>query len=238
MAGTGGKATGKRKPKRKQQQGQLLQLSSDAFWRNFPTPFAGVDEAGRGCLAGPVAAAAVILPESFDLPKLNDSKLLTPDARAVLEPAIKSQALAWSVALSWPQEIDRINILQASLTAMCRAVGHLRLSPAFLAVDGNQELPMPCEQRTVIGGDSRVPAIAAASILAKTFRDRLLTSLDKRYPGYGFAGHKGYATREHYAALKRLGPCRMHRMTFRGVAPEPPRTASEQGVLDLCPPGT
>ncbi|NJB68604.1 ribonuclease HII [Desulfobaculum xiamenense] len=199
---------------------------------SYPRPFAGVDEAGRGCLAGPVVAAAVILPERFDLPGLADSKKLTEKRRSVLEPLVKSQALAWGIGVAWPGEIDSINILRASLTAMCRAVGVLRIPPVFLAVDGNQPVPLDTPQQTVVGGDGKIPAISAASILAKTFRDRLMIKLDVRYPGYGFAVHKGYGTKVHLEAIRRLGPCRMHRMTFRGVLPG--ETSKEEA---LCLPG-
>jgi ribonuclease HII len=181
---------------------------------------AGVDEAGRGCLAGPVVAAAVILPGHWDLPGLTDSKKLSPEKRDELAPAIKAQAQAWALGLAWPPEIDRVNILRASLEAMRRAVLHLKVRPSLVLVDGNQNIPLDLPQRTVVGGDLTVPAISAASILAKTFRDHLLTRLDRRYPGYGLAGHKGYGTAEHREAVRRLGPCPLHRMTFRGVKPE------------------
>lgn len=185
-------------------------------------PAAGVDEAGRGCLAGPVVAAAVILPADHCLPGLTDSKKLSAASRDRLAPAIKAQASAWALGVVWPGEIDRINILRAALQAMARAVCLLRLEPGLVLVDGNQPIPLDIPQRTVVGGDLTVPAISAASILAKTFRDRLLARLDRRYPGYGLAGHKGYGTREHLEALGRLGPCPQHRLTFRGVRPEPP----------------
>lgn len=202
------------------EQASLFQVAGQAFWEHFPRPWAGLDEAGRGCLAGPVIAAAVILPEAYELTGLTDSKAMTAESRADLEPQIKAQALAWSIGAAWPREIERINILQASLTAMCRAVRCLKTAPVFLAVDGNHALPLHLKQKAVVGGDGLVPSIAAASVLAKTFRDRLLAILDKRYPGYGLARHKGYATKDHYQALARLGPCRLHRLTFRGVTPE------------------
>ena len=198
---------------------------------------AGVDEAGRGCLAGPVVAGAVILPASFDLPGLADSKKLTPERRARLEPAIKAQAVAWGLGVIWPATIDRINILQSTFRAMARAVAALRVSPLRLEVDGNQIIPshllLPCSlsQKAIVDGDSLVPAISAASILAKTFRDRLMESLDKRYRGYGLREHKGYGTAVHLAAIARLGPCRQHRLTFRGVLPEKPSQAQVQACL-------
>ncbi len=180
---------------------------------------AGVDEAGRGCLAGPVVSAAVILPEVYSLPGLTDSKKLTAGKRQVLAVAIKAQALGWALGLAWPQEIDQVNILQASLKSMQRAVLRLKTRPGLVLVDGNQNIPLDIPQETVVGGDLLVPVISAASILAKTFRDHLLSKLDRRYPGYGLAGHKGYGTAEHLEALRRLGPSIMHRQTFRGVRP-------------------
>jgi len=182
---------------------------------SFPFPLAGVDEAGRGCLAGPVVAAAVILPEGCSLPGLTDSKQLSPAKRSQLELDIKTIALSWSLGLSWPREIDRINILQASLAAMGRALGKLRVQPALVLVDGNQapktSVPCQCFPR----GDARFAAVSAASVLAKTFRDRLMGHLDKRYPGYGFKAHKGYGTKVHLESLKRLGPSVQHRMSFK-----------------------
>lgn len=180
---------------------------------------AGVDEAGRGCLAGPVVSAACILPPGFDLPGLTDSKALTAQKREALAQAIRTQALAWSLGLAWPEEIDRVNILQASLRSMERAIARLRVVPALLLIDGNQLLQTELPQRTVIGGDALVPAISAASILAKTFRDRLLCVLDRLHPGYSLAVHKGYGTAAHLEALRRLGPSGIHRRTFRGVLP-------------------
>jgi ribonuclease HII len=179
---------------------------------------AGIDEAGRGCLAGPVAAAAVILP-CFSLPGLADSKKIPPARRILLAADIKKTALAWSVGLAWHGEIDRVNILQATLRAMVRAVYRLKIRPDLLLIDGNQKIPLDMPQLTIVGGDGSEPCISAASILAKTFRDRLMTSLDHKYPGYGFAGHKGYGTREHLMSIRRLGPSPIHRMTFRGVRP-------------------
>lgn len=181
---------------------------------------AGIDEAGRGCLAGPVVAGAVILPPEYDLPGLTDSKKLSPRRRAVLAQAIKAQAVSWALGFSWPGEIDRINILQSTLAAMSRALEALRVRPDFVLVDGNRSFPTPLPLQTVVGGDAIHPCISAASILAKTFRDDLLELMDERYPGYGLAVHKGYGTREHLDALRRLGPCRAHRMTFKGVRPE------------------
>ncbi len=195
-------------------------------------PVAGIDEAGRGCLAGPVVAAAVILPPDIDparlaelLPGLGDSKALSAARREALAPRIKEVALAWSLGLAWPREIDRVNILAATLRAMARAAALLRVRPALLLIDGNKTCPAPLPQRAIVDGDALVPAISAASILAKTFRDRLLTALDRRHPGYGFSGHKGYGAATHFQALRELGPCRQHRLTFRGVLPEEDRLA-------------
>jgi ribonuclease HII len=182
------------------------------------TLVAGVDEAGRGCLAGPVVAAAVILPlDAENLSGLADSKKLSSVQRERLEPLIKAAALSWALGLAWPREIERINILQASLQAMARAVAKLKTRPELVLADGNQKPPlcMPC--RTVVGGDALIPCISAASILAKTFRDRLMVGLDRRYSGYGLARHKGYGTAEHREKIRTMGPCPMHRMTFQGV---------------------
>ena len=182
---------------------------------------AGIDEAGRGCLAGPVVAGAVILPPGYDLPGLTDSKKLSPRRRAVLAQAIKAQAVSWALGFSWPREIDRINILQATLTAMSRALCALRVQPDRVLVDGNRPFPTALPLTTVVGGDAIHPCISAASILAKTFRDELLERMDERYPGYGLAVHKGYGTQEHLDALRRLGPSPAHRRTFKGVCPAP-----------------
>ncbi|MDD3312912.1 ribonuclease HII [Pseudodesulfovibrio sp.] len=195
---------------------------------------AGVDEAGRGCLAGPVVAGACILPGEYDLPGLNDSKKLTAARRETLYDLIREQAVAWAVGVSWAPEIDRVNILQATFLAMGRAVRSLRRTPRFLRIDGNQRIPahalrLDVPQEWVIKGDGLVPAISAASILAKTFRDRLMVKLGRRYPGYGLETHMGYGTEAHMAAIRKLGPCPQHRLTFRGVKPEeaaPPRQGS------------
>lgn len=177
----------------------------------------GVDEAGRGCLAGPVVAAAVVLPQENPLSGLTDSKRLTPAQREDLENRIKTQARSWAIGLAWPREIERINILQASLWAMQRSVRFLWCQPDKVLVDGIHRIPGPVPSESVKQGDRTVPAISAASILAKTFRDRLMAKLDKKYAGYGFGRHKGYATAEHLDCLRRLGPCPMHRQSFRPV---------------------
>lgn len=176
----------------------------------------GLDEAGRGCLAGPVVAAAVILPARYDL-ELDDSKKLSSSKRQKIAVAIKAQARAWALGFSWPREIERINILQASLLAMKRAAYSLPVLPTLLLVDGNQQIPCELPQKTIIGGDSLVPAISAASILAKTFRDDLIVGLADSYCGYGLKRHKGYGTKEHFQKLSELGPSPLHRLTFRGV---------------------
>lgn len=205
---------------------------------SYNGPYIGVDEAGRGCLAGPVVAAAVILPETFQLPGLADSKIVSPSRRSGLAAAIGQISLAWGLGVVWPEEIDRINILQATLKAMSRAAAVLRIRPEALLIDGDKRIPdlllrqaglmpMPA-QREVVDGDARVPVISAASIIAKTFRDQLMEKLDRKYPGYGFAVHNGYGTAEHREALERLGPCRMHRLTFRGVLPEEVRRPESQ----------
>jgi ribonuclease HII len=190
-----------------------------------PETVAGVDEAGRGCLAGPVVAGACILPARYDLPGLTDSKQLTAARREELYTRIREQAVAWSVGVAWPDEIDAVNILQATFQAMGRAVRTLGRIPGFVRIDGDKTIPGPIlgltvPQEWVIKGDGTVPAISAASIMAKTFRDRLMVKLAGRYPGYGFDKHMGYGTKMHLDALAELGPCRMHRMTFRRVRPE------------------
>jgi ribonuclease HII len=178
---------------------------------------AGVDEAGRGPLAGPVCAAAAILDPQRPIAGIGDSKKILPARRDALEIEIKSRALAWSVAFASVDEIDRLNILHATLLAMRRAVDGLKLRPGLVLVDGNRAPACGCEVRTIVGGDGSVPAIGAASILAKVARDRLMQELDLRYPGYGFAGHKGYPTLAHREALRRLGPCPEHRRSFGPV---------------------
>jgi ribonuclease HII len=179
---------------------------------------AGVDEVGRGPLFGPVVAAAVILPRGCRLQDLNDSKKLTEKKRNQLEPEIRSNAVAWAIAAVDAATIDRINIRQASLLAMRRAVEQLALSPDYMLIDGRDLIDWPCPQQAVIHGDALSFSIAAASVLAKVYRDRLIVSLDREYPGYGLAQHKGYGCPAHLAALKRLGPTPLHRMSFHPVA--------------------
>jgi len=178
---------------------------------------AGIDEAGRGPLAGPVVAAAVILPEHFELPGLTDSKQLTASARERLYPLIRAQALAVGLGVARAEEIDRVNILQATLRSMQRAVGRLAVPADFLLIDGNVPLPLPLPQQALVKGDSRSLSIAAASVVAKVVRDRIMTTYDRLFPGYGFAGHKGYGSAAHRLAIARLGPSPCHRRTFGGV---------------------
>lgn len=179
---------------------------------------AGVDEAGRGPLAGPVMAVAVILNPEKQIKGLNDSKLLTEKKREALYDLIYEHALAVSVARADVEEIDRINILQASLLAMQRAVTGLKIVPHLVLVDGNHSPKLACETRAIIRGDQLEPAISAASIIAKVTRDREMQQLDKQFPHYGFAKHKGYPTAEHIAALKQYGPCVIHRRSYAPVA--------------------
>lgn len=179
---------------------------------------AGVDEAGRGPLAGPVIAAAVILDPSKPIEGLADSKLLTPKQREALFDLIQERALAWAVGRAEVDEIDRINILQATLLAMQRAVMKLRIVPDIALVDGNQKPKLLCEVRTIIKGDQLEPAISAASIIAKVTRDHEMQLLDKAFPHYGFAQHKGYGTASHLDALRQHGPCVIHRRSFAPVS--------------------
>jgi ribonuclease HII len=177
---------------------------------------AGCDEAGRGCLAGPVVAAAVILPPRVRIAGLDDSKKLSPVQRAELRPLIETKALAWSVAFVGPAEIDGLNILRASFTAMHRAVHALRQRPDHLLIDGNRFIPYPGIAHTcVVKGDGRFRSIAAASILAKTHRDAYMEDLHLEHPGYNWAVNKGYPTPDHRAALEQHGPCVHHRRSFR-----------------------
>jgi ribonuclease HII len=188
-------------------------------WGDAPEGWiAGVDEVGRGPLAGPVVAAAVVFPPGATPPAVGDSKTLSATRRAALVPEIKACALAWALGWADVEEIDRLNILQASLLAMRRALAGLGGAPALVLVDGNQRIPeLSYAQRTVPRGDSRVAAIAAASILAKEARDEALCALGERYPGYGFERHSGYPVPEHLAALEALGPTPAHRRSFGPV---------------------
>jgi len=180
-------------------------------------PIAGIDEAGRGPLAGPVVAAAVILDPRREIAGLADSKALRPGVRARLAQEIRAHAAAWAVARADVEEIDRLNILQATLLAMCRAVQALSQAPVLALVDGSVAPPLACAVRTLVGGDGLEPAISAASILAKVARDGEMCELHERYPAYGFDRHKGYATAAHLDALRRHGPSPVHRRSFEPV---------------------
>ena len=194
----------------------MFDMPMDLF--DTPELVCGIDEAGRGPWAGPVTAAAVILGKDHGISGLTDSKKLSEKKREQFEPIIKSQAVAWGLGWASPEEIDALNIRQATHLAMRRAVEALQLQPSYALVDGN-DMPsgLGCKGETIIKGDLKEPAISAASILAKTARDRLLVEFDSTYPGYGFAGHKGYGTAAHAEALAQLGPCPLHRMSFAPV---------------------
>ena len=174
----------------------------------------GVDEAGRGPLAGPVCAAAVILPANHEIPGLNDSKKLTDKKRRELFPIIKEQAIAYGIGFADEKEIDEINILQATFLAMQRAIDMLAVKPDLALIDGNREKDFGVPVKTVIHGDSLSANIAAASVLAKVTRDDLMVEAAERYPQYSFEVHKGYGTKSHYAAIAEHGPCPIHRTTF------------------------
>lgn len=178
---------------------------------------AGADEVGRGALAGPVYAAAVIFPPGRKLRGLDDSKKLSAEAREALVPCIQARALAWAVASASLEEIERLNILHASLLAMQRAVERLAVVPALLRVDGLHKPGVACAVETIVGGDGKVPAIMAASVLAKVARDAEMRRLELEHPGYGFAEHKGYGTPQHLEALRARGPCPIHRRGFEPV---------------------
>ncbi len=178
---------------------------------------AGIDEAGRGPLAGPVVAAAVTLPRSFPGQGVTDSKKLTPRQRDRLYDHIYTHAASVGIGIIDPVEIDRINILQAALLAMTIAVENLHPRPDYLLIDGNRKIPSPLPQQPVVGGDGRSISIAAASIVAKVTRDRLMELYDQEYPEFGFARHKGYPTAAHRKAIRKFGFCAIHRTTFKGI---------------------
>ena len=186
----------------------------DGLYAQGIVSICGVDEAGRGPLAGPVCAAAVILPAHLEIPGLNDSKKLTDKKRRELFPIIKEQAIAYGIGLASHEEIDEINILQATFLAMQRAIDQLEGKAEFALIDGNREKDFGLPVMTVVKGDSRSASIAAASILAKVTRDDILEEQAKLYPQYGFEIHKGYGTKAHYEALRTYGPSPIHRMTF------------------------
>lgn len=182
---------------------------------------AGCDEAGRGCLAGPVVAAAVILPKDFTHPFLNDSKQLSEKKRELLRPIIESEAIAYSVSFIGPEEIDEINILKASFFAMHRAVDALTTKPESLLIDGNRFIPYPSiPHHCIIKGDGKYLNIAAASILAKTYRDEYMDQISEEFPEYTWKQNKGYPTKAHREAIQKFGPTKYHRMSFTLLAPE------------------
>ena len=187
---------------------------------------AGVDEAGRGPLAGPVVIAAVILHPARPIDGLDDSKKLNEQRREALFPLIREQALAWSIIEIQPADIDRLNILQATMLGMKQAVEALDPRPALALVDGNRPPELPCKVQTIVGGDALEPAISAASILAKVSRDNLMLEMHERFPEYGFDRHKGYPTPAHMRVLAEIGPCAIHRRSFAPV-----RNAMQAGLL-------
>jgi len=186
------------------------------IWAKGRIP-AGVDEAGRGPLAGPVVAAAVVLPDDCKIDGLDDSKKLSPSKRKKIFEEIKLVAISYAVGIVEPQEIDKINILQAALLAMEISVKKLTTKPDYLLIDGNQKTSLLLIQETIVKGDTKSCSIAAASIIAKVTRDTIMEEYHLTYPEYNFKGHKGYPTKEHYQAIKEYGPCPIHRKTFRGV---------------------
>ena len=197
---------------------------------------AGVDEVGRGPLAGPVVAAVVVLDPRAPIGGLRDSKLLSPRQRVRLARVIRAQAVAWAVGRVGPARVDTDNVLQATWRAMRRALGRLTVEPGLVLVDGPLRIPrLPWPQRAIVRGDRRCASIAAASILAKVARDAFMIRVDRRYPDYGFRQHKGYATAAHLEALARLGPCPLHRRSFRGVLPRSGSTPQDDAGPRLWP---
>lgn len=191
----------------------LWEIENACYASGYET-VCGVDEAGRGPLAGPVCAAAVILPKGLEIAGLNDSKKISDKKRRELFDVITREAVAYAIALVDEKTIDEINILQATYRAMSQAVSGLRVNPDMVLIDGNRAPQLPMDSKTVVKGDSLSANIAAASILAKVTRDRLMEEMDVIYPQYGFAIHKGYGTKRHYEALREHGPCPLHRMSF------------------------
>lgn len=186
----------------------------EALFAQGYTAVCGIDEAGRGPLAGPVCAAAVILPKNLEIPGLDDSKKLSDKRRRELFPVIQEQAIAYGIGFADHAEIDEINILQATFLAMKRALAAMEVKPDFALIDGNRETEFGLPVKAVVKGDSLSANIAAASVLAKVTRDDLMEAMAKEYPQYGFEIHKGYGTKAHYEALRTYGPCPIHRMTF------------------------
>lgn len=191
----------------------LWEIERAVFSRGI-RPIAGIDEAGRGPLAGPVCAAAVILPEGLEIAGLNDSKKLTDKKRRALYDEITQKALSYGISMVDETRIDEINILQATFEAMRAAAAQLTVTPALVLVDGNADPGLPIQVKTIVKGDSLSASIAAASILAKVTRDRYMEQIACVYPQYGFEIHKGYGTKLHYEALRRYGPCALHRRSF------------------------
>ena len=182
--------------------------------RDGSVPVCGVDEAGRGPLAGPVCAAAVLLPMGLEIPGLNDSKKLSEKKREALYDIIVQSAVSYGIAFATVEEIETLNILGATYLAMNRAIARLTPPPALALIDGNRSAGITFPNRCVVGGDGKCASIAAASILAKVTRDRYMLEMAQRYPAYGFERHKGYGTKQHYAALREHGPCEIHRLSF------------------------
>lgn len=225
---------------------EFNKIEQEGYARGFRC-IAGLDEVGRGPLAGPVVAAAVVLPRGFEHAAIKDSKLLTPKQREEIAPVIKANAVAWAIGIAEVGEIDRLNILNASLRAMLKAVRALEWAPDYLLIDGNQVIPpgwfskgkpaqrpLP-QQRTVVKGDQLCLSIAAASIVAKVARDAMMVALDASFPGYGFAEHKGYGCASHLEALRRYGPTPVHRRSFAPVREaEAKNPAGDLGPL-FCP---
>ena len=191
----------------------LWELEKELYESGVAT-LCGVDEAGRGPLAGPVCAAAVILPRGLMIPGLNDSKKLSEKRREQLYGEICAKAEAWAAAFASVEEIEELNILGATYLAMNRAIAALSVTPELALIDGNRAKGVEYNCKCIVGGDGKCADIAAASIIAKVTRDRLMYELDEEYPGYGFAKHKGYGTAAHYAAIRELGPCEAHRPSF------------------------
>lgn len=191
----------------------MWEIEDGVYERGYQT-ICGVDEAGRGPLAGPVCAAAVILPPHLEIPGLTDSKKLTDKKRREMFPLIQEQAIAFGIGFASEKEIDELNILQATFLAMQRAIDQLEGKADFALIDGNREKDFGIPVKTVVKGDSLSANIAAASVLAKVSRDNLMLELAEKYPQYAFDVHKGYGTKAHYAALREHGPCSIHRMTF------------------------
>lgn len=189
----------------------------DLVFSENPQYVAGVDEVGRGPLAGPVVTAAVILDPERPIAGLADSKVLSEKRREALFDEIKEKAMAWAIGRAEVEEIDELNILQATMLAMQRAVAGLDVTPSYVLVDGNRCPDLPCSSEAIIKGDGTVPVISAASIIAKVTRDREMVVMDEEYPGYGLAGHKGYPTKAHIAALEALGVTPIHRRSFAPV---------------------